>query len=224
MKKTLLFAAAMAVSCFANAQFFVGGEFDFGSSSNNTRLLDGDKFDGSKMADGASSFYFAPYIGTAVGEDYEVGVGVSFGFDNSKEKNFFNNEFEEEKEKFIGAGAYVRRYFSIGDRLSWYIDAGAVYDRSLADDDSGYFKTQNLTLYMNPGFYYDITEHWGIDLAVNYLSLCWENTWGSVLDEDKKPCLNGVYNQEFTFGANANFGSIHDIATDGITVSVCYNF
>lgn len=224
MKKTLLFAAAMAVSCFANAQFFVGGEFNFTSGTNNTRLFDGDKFDGSEMDDGASSFYFAPYVGTAIGEDWEVGVGIGIGTEVEKEKDYFTGEIENTKACLLGLGAYARRYFSLGERLSWYVDAGVEFDRSLSEAGAGYVKGHDMSLYMNPGFYFDINDHWGLDIAINYLCLSWDHEWQSDLDNDKKICADGGYSQELNFGASTNFGSIHDFATDGVTLSVCYNF
>ncbi len=224
MKKIALLVAAMAVSSLASAQFCISGKFGIINDSQNTRLLNGDKFDGNYQDRNDFEWAFAPCIGYLF-EDYEVGVSLSLGSYTATRRHILSDNLYDQTTASWGLGAYGRYYFGLTDRLSFFseVDINFSSDKYTVEGEDDYSKSKFLTAYLVPGLSFDINEHWSVESYFSFLNLSWNNEWENSYDEDGKLNSDGTYGSEFNFAITSGLDSVMDLLNQ-ISIGVCYTF
>ena len=148
MKKSLLallFAVALAVPALAE-NMWVGGEFSYNHNSQQGE-------------DSTSSFYIAPEFGYNLNEKFDIGLDVSYGYD----------DFGEESLTSFSIAPFVRyKIFEIGNfdfliKGKIYYDNGK-YDKSDATETS-------YGIIVTPIVSYSINERWSINAGLDFASL-----------------------------------------------------
>jgi len=223
MKKLFILIAAVTMSMAAKAQWFIGGSFKFNKSTDNSLLFDGDKLGDPEKTGSLGTYQFAPYFGYSF-EDWEVGGGFGIG-KLATETDNGNGGFDESNVKNQLVYAYVRRYFPLAGNFSWFVDGGVEYIHGMYEMGSNIFlKESGLSVGFTPGIFWQISEHWGVDLSIEYFNLSYDVSRLTSVDSDRKVIGNAESTSEFNFTGNTDFGSLKDIFDEALSISVCYCF
>lgn len=202
MKKTvLILVAALGISNFASAQFFVGGSLGFGSDKNKYQLRTESGWSEKETASDNKSFHISPLVGYTLNEDWEIGLSLNCAISKNKTLDSDSNTY--------GTYLYGRRYFDLPGNFSWFVDAALNFssNKQTSDytfDSNSYTRTDkssSLGLYLEPGISYDFNEHWSADIYFNMMSLGYSMSWGKNSDEQYPQYDRKTYNNEFGFDA-----------------------
>lgn len=215
MKKTVMILAAFfGISSLASAQgFFIGGSFGFNSDNHkyqNYNDVNG-SYEDEVTEPGKSLFKFAPVVGYSINNDWEIAAAFEFSIDKYKLDD------APEKYKYFEAELSGRRYFALGDKLSWFIEAGVYFDKSASDDfskDDGkitgetYYE-KNYGAYIVPGLCYELNDHWSVDLNFDFMNLSYNICKYNSEDIDGNPCGSKGTHSTFDFsGTTADLVSL----------------
>jgi len=223
MKKLFILIAAAAMSTAANAQWFIGGGFKFNKSTDKFLEFDGDKLGDPEKTGSIGNYQFAPYFGYSF-ENWEVGAGFGIGSLKTETDNG-NGGFDESNVKNRSAYVYARRYFPLAGNFSWFVDGGVGYSRGMYDmTPDCKLKDSSFSIGFTPGIYWQISEHWGVDLAIEYFDLSYEVSRLTTVDSDGEVIGDAESASEFNFAGNTDFGSLKDIFDEALSISVCYCF
>lgn len=217
MKKTvLILVAALGISNFASAQFFVGGSLGFGSVKNKYQLRTESGWSEKETASDNKSFHISPLVGYTLNEDWEIGLSLNCAISKNKTSDLDSNTY--------GTYLYGRRYFDLPGNFSWFVDAALNFSsnkqtRDYTSDGDSYTatdKSSSLGLYLEPGISYDFNEHWSADICFNMMSLGYSMSWGKNSDEQYPLYDRKTYNNEFGFDAAS--------ASNSFSLYLTYNF
>lgn len=221
MKKAfMILAAFFGISSLAGAQgFFIGGSFGF--NANNHKYQNYDDGNGSYEDEVTGSdnsiFKFAPVVGYSINDDWEIAAAFEFYVDKDKLDNKYD---APEKYKYFEAELSGRRYFALGDKFSWFIEAGVYFDKSAGEDfskDDGkitgdtYYE-KNYGAYIVPGLCYELNDHWSVDLNFNFMNLSYDICKYNSEDIDGNPCYSKGTHSNFDFSGTTAPGSIRETA------------
>ena len=172
MKKAILTSAILLYLLPASGQIAKGTHtfgmnLSFNSSSNSTGDLDGD----------FSSAYVYPRAGLLLSDRFELGLGLSYAFNNSTYNYTGTNpEKSEQNEHVYSFLPYLKYYMPVSEKF--YFDllflAGIGFgsrteEQTMADYHADYSITQfRASLY--PQFSYMFSKHWAIDFGLGYLN------------------------------------------------------
>lgn len=141
MKKYLIMALFAIVALSANAQFYVGGSLELGTST--TKVGD---------ADGVSTTIFgiAPEFGYNITDVFAIGTEASFGTSKTEDAKATN---------IWGIAPYVRANFAdLGSHVKLFADVFFDYEwASKGDADWDGFEVG-----LRPGINVALNDHWGL--------------------------------------------------------------
>jgi len=121
MKKILILFAISTIAFSANAQFFIGGQFDLNAKSDRTKIYKAKTV--SSVTD--FSFTIGPRLGYCINEKWAVGADISLGpswnietyFENDDKKNKATETeitFKWSINPFVRYTIYTKDWFSVG--------------------------------------------------------------------------------------------------------------
>lgn len=175
MKKLLITFALVAVACFAQAQFFIGGSFgmDFAKQNDNSEI----------------SFSFLPNGGYMFNEN--MGVGTEMGLTYTKNTEKLKDAEDVTKTFEFVFNPYFRYVVFKLDKFSFYADGkiDLKFGNMKSNDTSRSITTFGLGVV--PGMAYNFTEHISMAASLNVLKFSFEHS--TVGDSSRN---------EFGFGVN----------------------
>lgn len=202
MKKFTLLVAALAISTLASAQLFFSTNLAFHSES----------------AAETHAFEFAPSVGYTF-DSWEFGAG--FSWDHYKDA-----------ESYFEVGAYARYYaVEITDKLSLFVDCcptfGWTYEELSPLEATAAYKYDKKTalgVSIYPGLYYQITDHFGIDVTLDLLNINYTFEKSTPCNDSKKVNSDEEVNKNHVFNFGGVATSYSNYYEGGNTVSVGFTY
>ena len=169
-----------SLSLAANAQtqsgnFFLGGNINWDNSENETNDVNSSAL--GLRTNEQNTLNAQTTIGTFVRDNLVLGLLVNY--DNRKEESYYseNNSYSLYKTKGISVGPFVRKFFPLSEKFSFYTQGNVGYGRSSNRQTSGSINQRNSSRSENnsfvaalkPGLVYFATNKFGLDLSVQGL-------------------------------------------------------
>lgn len=197
----------LSVSLGANAQFFVGGGLNFGSTGGKIEA-NGNSND----KDSQSRFNFAPMGGMFLSEKLMVGVSLGYGF--TKDVDAGNVEVITKHNTFSFT-PFVRYYAFKINKLSLFAQGNAGYSGSSQSTKTGTVtvegaKVSQLGISAFPGVSYDLLEWLSLEATINGFAVG-ASTSTSTLNDVKNTTNNfqfGIDSRSIVTSGAINVGAI----------------
>lgn len=175
MKKIFTLALLMAAATgIASAQVWVGGSINISDSeaeSNDNKNI-------------SKQISFQPTVGYDLNEKLSVGVSLSYSH-NSMSTNHNNITLNHNINNF-SIRPFVRYHYMEWGKLRAFVDGGVGYSLSnVCNDDNDY---QSLSVFIQPGFSYDLNDRFSIETSFGNLS--YTHTWYDSYVFDSANSLN----------------------------------
>ena len=132
-QKVILFAALLLLTIPVHAQWVVGGSFSFRTSASNK----------------TNDIVFRPDVSYSFGK---VSVGATLTVDCY---NFYD---QHRTDWSLGITPYVQYYLWSSGVLSFFLEGGIPYYRTINTDNSSH----RFAPYVSPGLEISITDHWSV--------------------------------------------------------------
>lgn len=172
-KNLLLLLAIVSTALSASAQIskgssFLGGTLNF-STQKETSEQPTSTGETTSIEEKKSTFLISPSIGFAYKENRVWGLSLSY--------NRVKNEYADNKpsvENYYGAGAFLRQYKPLGKGFYLFAEESLGFsygknDYTSDNNNSSSYKLFSTALSFAPGFAYDVSKKFQLELIMNNL-------------------------------------------------------
>lgn len=220
MKKTAVILAFAAFAAQANAQFTVSMKVDIDNDSQSSLLINGGKYDDSRLRIYDSSFEITPSFGYEL-DDWEVGVELGIGHSTYKSRNYATGDLDVDKSFSVAPSVYGRRNFSLTEKIKLFAECsmGLVFEKE-TDPTDDYDKTTSFYISLYPGMSYQLTESFILEVFFSYPELDFQTSRTSCYDSNDDLVANGSTR---TYTRLRPLGSYRDFI-NGISFGLSYCF
>lgn len=204
MKKlvlTITFVVMAVITC--NAQFYVGGNLGYSSSSSSTKTSYGSQSYESKN-DGYSDLVFSPKVGFFINS--KMSVGVSFSYNPYTDKRYSSKTVDQTeidyKYKSWSVNPYLRYTVAQVGNLSIMAEVSAgihgdnptVKTGKISSDSA---KISGYSFGLVPVVSYKLSNKFSLETYVNFLALTYKHSKTTITDDGNYyttwSYVNGVY-------------------------------
>jgi hypothetical protein len=215
MKKILMTLVAVAMATTMNAQWYIGGEVGFNTTTNTVKI------NGVSTDETTNNFTIAPEVGYNLSDKWAVAMKIGFAHsgNNGEVAVLLNNYlgalgFKDGKvtTNAIVINPYVRYTFVKSGNFSAFVDGGIGYISTHVNGTSDFLNNINqIKVGINPGVAYAISPK--VSLVAHLGDLSYQNTWCKVKEIDafdfdykvsQGKFIIGLWNS-ISFGAYYNF-------------------
>ncbi len=194
MKKVFLTLALVAFTMAANAQWILGGQLGFNTTSGTFTSETSPVWDAPNNK--AMTLAIAPTISYVLNDKMQVGLGIEYSYGTMT--NYTQGAYALNQEVWsktsmtmFTVAPYFRYYFANAGKFNFFCEAALgfgisprtkIHDYSNAavlgydDEYDGTTKTTMIGLTVTPGVNYRISDHWSADCYIDLAGLAFLHT------------------------------------------------
>ena len=157
-----------------------------------------------------SNFYFNPMAGYFFQNKWVVGLNfpISYQVENSSSTPIGGNDIQEQlKRSYFGVGPFVRKYFTINEKMAFFAQGQASFGKSVTDwimdrdytDRDARYESKSINLVGTLGLVVFPKDWFSINLMVNPLIYNYQ-----IRNEDRSGNIYEIKDSGFEFGFNSN--------------------